>query len=194
MADRGHGAYLKPHLNLALVVIACLGLAVVLYSTRQLLGNNGRGAVSTPENSHYYVDNPVTYKFNTRGRLVYKLVAKRSLYFHSGAVRITLPEMHYYPSKQGHWHFQAQRGYIPPGHKRIRLNDHVNAVNHKTGAGTTHIHTSEAWVIPDKHLVTSKKHVVARNPSRRLTGRGMRLNIQTNHLKVRNNAHVTYHQ
>jgi len=184
---------LKPRLNLALIVIACLGLALAIYSTRELLGGYSGVSFSTPENSHYYVDKPVTYKFNKQGRLVYKLVAKRSLYFRSGAVRITQPKLHYYPSKRGHWRFQSQRGYIPPGHKRIRLNDHVSAVNHKKGTGPTRIHTSQAWVFPNKHLVTSKKHVNARNPTRRLTGRGMRLNIQTNHLKVFNNAHVNYH-
>ncbi|WP_111748053.1 LPS export ABC transporter periplasmic protein LptC [Salinisphaera orenii] len=194
MADRRARGDVKPYLNIALLVIGCLGVAATLYGTREFVNSDRQPPGSTPENSQYYLTQPVTYKFDKKGQRVYKLIAKRSLYFQSGVIQIQQPNMRYAGAKKGQWHLTAKRGFVPAAHQRIRLNDQVEVVKHQADGGKTHIKTDQAWVNPDQHLVTSSHYVRADLPTHRLTGMGMRLNTQTDHLKVKNDANVTYQQ
>lgn len=186
---------MNPRLGLVLLAgLTGLVLAAALFGTHTYFYGEENTELSTPRNSRYYLTDPVVYQFDKQGRLTYKLTAERSLYLQNEAVEMRQPRMRHYGDTPGYWWFAARKGYIPPGHERIRLNRNVRAISHNTDKGKTKVHTSRAWIHPDRNLVTSSRHVVARTPTQRITGNGMHLNLKTNQLRILNNAQVTYYQ
>lgn len=185
---------MNPRLNLGLILVATLALASVLFATRGYFTGQEKQQLATPEQSRYYITNPVTYRFDTQGRLNYKLTADRSLYFKSGIIKMRRPRMHYYGDTDGYWQFHSRRGRVPVSHDRVQLSEQVRATHHPDKDATTHIRTSRAVVHPDDNRVTSAQHVVAHKPTHRIVGTGMQLNLNTNQLKVLHDAHVTYRQ
>ncbi|AWN16499.1 LPS export ABC transporter periplasmic protein LptC [Salinisphaera sp. LB1] len=175
---------------LALVCAALFGIGSWLGTLRH--SSSRPGPVHTPDNSDYYMQGATVYQLSPQGALAYRMTVAQTLHFSDDSARLSDIHVHYVKDTKTYWNLHADKGHVPAGQHDIYLYDGV-IIHHPRGNGNVvKVTTTHAWVRPRINRVESDAHVTAIEPGRKVTGDGMRINLDTNKLNLLKNVHVTY--
>lgn len=179
---------LRIALALAVVCIALFGLGSWLGSGTQ----SGPEPVTTPENSDYYMKDATVLQLTQQGKLAYRMNVASTLHFPNDSARLSDIHVHYLQNTKTYWNLHAAKGRVPAGKRDLYLYDGVTIHHPRTNGDMLKIDTAHAWVRPQADRVDSDARVTAIEPGQKVTGDGMRINLDTNKLKLLDNVHVTY--
>lgn len=150
------------------------------------------GPVRTPENSDYYMQGATVYQLSKQGDLAYRMKVAQTLHFADDSARLSDIDVHYLEGTKTYWNLHADKGRVPAGQRDLYLYDGVIIHHPRENGNVVKVTTSHAWVRPKANRVDSDAHVTAIEPGQKVTGDGMRINLNTNKLNLLNNVHVTY--
>ncbi|HET7315155.1 LPS export ABC transporter periplasmic protein LptC [Salinisphaera sp.] len=177
----------------AILAIACLvliGLGVWIGSNRHTAAEPE--PVRTPDNSDYYMQGATVYQMSPRGQLAYRMQVAQTLHFADGSARLSDIDVHYLEGTQTYWNLHADKGRVPAGQRDLYLYGGVIIHHPRKNGNMVKVTTPHAWVHPKANRIKSDAHVTAIEPGRKITGDGMRINLDTNKLNLLDNVHVTY--
>lgn len=185
--------------RLALILVAVIA---VLFVAGRWLGGNGdtsqtgpqTAAVTTPDNSDYYLEDATVYQFGDNGALTYRAHAAETLHFANDSARLSDIDVHYVKGTKTYWDLHADKGRIPAGQRDIYLYDGVTGQHPRDNGQLVHFTTPHAWVRTERNLVETEAAVKTTQPGQTVSGNGMRIDLDTNTLNLLHDVHVTYSQ
>jgi LPS export ABC transporter protein LptC len=175
----------------AVLVIACVLLlgASLVY---QQHNSPAQPRLTTPGHSDYYMDDATGYQMDKQGRLVYRTHVAQTLHFPDGSTRLTDIGVHYVQGTKTYWDLSAAYGDVPPGQHIIYLTGGVSARHPRPDGPIVRVLTPRARVAPQAGRVASNAPVKATEPGQTVTGDGIRVNLNTDRLRLLKNVHVSY--
>lgn len=150
------------------------------------------GPVHTPGNSDYYMKGATVYQMSEQGPLAYRMKIAKTLHFPDASARLADIHVHYINNTKTYWNLHADKGHVPAGRHELYLYDGVIIHHPRDNGNMVKVTTPHAWVRPRADRVDSDAHVTSIEPGQKITGDGMRINLDTNKLNLLNNVHVTY--
>jgi len=175
------------------LVVALVTLAVVL-GARIVDVNQpeAQQALSTPNDSDYYLLDAVVRQMDENGEPEYRMTAAETLHYPDESARLTDIHVNYLGESDDVWDLQATRGRIPAGKRDILLHDGVTLMRNQDGKQTMRVLTERAWVRPDKDQVDTDVAVSASAPGQSASAVGMTLLLKQNRVILDKNVQVTY--
>lgn len=148
--------------------------------------------VRTPDNSDYYMKGATVYKMSKQGQLAYRMKVAQTLHFADDSARLSDIHVHYLENTKTYWNLHAAKGRVPPNQHEVYLYGGVVIHHPRDNGNLVKATTSHAWVRPKANRIDSDAHVTAIEPGQKVTGDGMRINLDTNKLNLLHNVQVTY--
>jgi LPS export ABC transporter protein LptC len=148
--------------------------------------------LTTPGHSNYYMNDAVAYQMDKQGHLAYRTRVAQTLHFPDGSTQLSNIGVHYVQGTKTYWDLTAAHGTVPPGQRIIYLEGGVSARHPRPDGPIVRVATDHAWVAPKAGRVGSNALVKAIEPGQMVTGDGIRVNLNTNKLRLLKNVHVTY--
>lgn len=175
---------------LAVVCLALFGLGSWLSTLNDPAA--GPAPVRTPDNSDYYMQGATVYQMSKQGQLAYRMKVAQILHFADDSARLSDIDVHYLEGTKTYWNLHSAKGRVPAGQRDLYLYGGVVIHHPRENGNVVKVTTSHAWVRPKANRVDSDAHVTAIEPGQKVTGDGMRINLDTNKLNLLDNVHVTY--
>lgn len=177
---------------LALLIVIAVGLVGWRIAALDGTTRHDDAAEPAPVGSDYYMRDATIYQINAQGQLTYRVHLGKTLHYPNDSARLRDIRVHYKTGKQGTWVLEAARGRIPAGSRDLHLTGGVTLYTAKPNSKNMVVHTDNVWVHTQRDLIETRAHVVARAPARTIDADGLRINLETNQLKLLNNVQVRY--
>lgn len=175
---------------LLVLIVVLIGAGRWLAVHRQ--AERAAGAMTTPQNSDYYLRQATLYQLAKDGSLAYRAHTRQALHFPDDSAHLDDVDVHYVNGTATAWDVHANQGRIPAGSHEIYLYDGVTGQHPFENGRVAHFSTDHAWVRPDDNRIDSDARVKATQPGQTLTGDGMQVNLKTHTLNLLHNVHATY--
>ena len=176
----------------AALVLVLVALVIVLGARLVDRRPADAAPVRTPNDSDYYLLGASIEQMDTRGRPEYRMTVAESLHYPDRSARLTDIHVDYFGEAEHRWVLDAGRGRIPAGEKNILLHDSVEVIRDPEGKRPLRLRTRRAWVRPEQDQVDTDVTVQITAPGQQTTGRGMRIDLNSNRITLNHDVRVRY--
>lgn len=177
--------------NLFLTLFAAFSLWCVWYfAVRQ-----DSDIPTNPNRPSEFVQQVKVTVMGKTGHWSYQFFSPSALHYtKDNRTAFTAPRLNFYQENAPIWQAQAERGEAINGNEEVRL---FGAVKLSQARGlrnlSTDITTDTAVIYPDKRIITTQDKVIALRPDAKITGVGMKMNMDQQTLELLSQVNGFYH-
>lgn len=178
-----------------LLPLLAVALAAMLWSMQRSEQDGIVRAEDTAKLPRYLIDTATLTRFNDDGELTVHGTATHVEYFDDESATATNLDATTYSGDQGSWRVTAPSALMPAKTRRFLLEGQVVAEGKWPDSGQpVTVRTTQLWVDPDTHALSTEENVTLDSDGRDGSGTGLRADWVARRLQLLHNVKMRYDQ